>query len=224
VICSACSGLFLLGETGLFDGKDATVHFAYARAFSAAYPAIAIHPERVLVISGLREELVSSGASTTWHDLVLYLIARFAGATMAQDVARTFALQWHHDGLTPYIVFEGRIDHGDGEIQSAQRWLREHFSVANPVEEMIKRSKLAERTFKRRFTSATGLTPLAYVQRLRIEDAKRRLERTDASVDEISWRVGYEDPAFFRRLFKRTSGLTPGAYRKRFRIPEFARP
>jgi transcriptional regulator GlxA family with amidase domain len=219
VICSACSGIFLLAETGLFDGKDATVHYGYARTFSATYPAVAIHPERTLVIAGRCEELVSSGASTTWHDLVLYLIARFAGATVAQEVARVFAMQWHHDGLTPYMIFEGRMDHGDAEIRSAQEWLRDHFSVASPVEEMIRRSKLAERTFKRRFAAATGLTPIAYVQRLRIEDAKRRLERTDASVDEISWRVGYEDSAFFRRLFKRTTGLAPGAYRKRFRIP-----
>lgn len=223
VICSACSGIFLLAETGLFDGKDATVHFGYARQFTSAYPAVSIHPERPLVISGRREELVSSGASTTWHDLALYLIARYAGATTAQEVARMFALQWHQDGLTPYIIFEGRTDHGDAEIQSAQEWLRGRFSVANPVDEMIKRSRLAERTFKRRFVAATGLTPIAYVQRLRIEDAKRRLERTDAPVDEISWRVGYEDPAFFRRLFKRTTGVAPGAYRKRFRVPEYAR-
>ncbi len=218
VLCSACSGIFLLAETGLFDGKDATVHFVYARAFEALYPSIAMHPERAVVIAGRREELVSSGASTTWHDLVLYLTARFAGATLAQDVARTFAMQWHQDGLTPYIVFEGRTDHGDAEIQRAQEWLRDHFGVANPVDEMIKRSRLAERTFKRRFAAATGLTPIGYVQRLRVEDAKRRLERTDAPVDEISWRVGYEDSAFFRRLFKRTRGVAPGAYRKRFRI------
>lgn len=223
MLCSACSGIFLLAETGLFDGKDATVHFGYARAFTDAYPTVAIHPERVLVISGRREELVSSGASTSWHDLALYLIARYAGPTVAQEVARQFALQWHHDGLTPYIAFEGRADHGDGEIQGAQQWLSDHFSVASPVDEMIKRSKLAERTFKRRFASATGLTPLEYVQRLRIEDAKRRLERTDTSIDEISWRVGYEDAAFFRRLFKRTTGLAPSAYRKRFRIPQYAR-
>lgn len=223
VVCSACSGIFLLAETGLFDGRDATVHFNYARAFTALYPAVSIHPERVLVISGLREELVSSGASTTWHDLVLYLIARYAGATAAQQAARMFALQWHQDGLTPYMVFDGKRDHGDAEIQGAQDWVSRHFAVANPVEEMVKRSKLAARTFKRRFTTATGLAPLDYVQRLRIEDAKRRLERTDASVDEISWRVGYEDAAFFRRLFKRTTGLAPGAYRKRFRIPDFAR-
>jgi transcriptional regulator GlxA family with amidase domain len=86
------------------------------------------------------------------------------------------------------------------------------------------RSRLAERTFKRRFSAATGLTPLDYVQRLRVEDAKRRLERTSASVDEISWRVGYEDAAFFRRLFRRITGMAPGAYRKRFQVPAFARP
>jgi transcriptional regulator GlxA family with amidase domain len=224
VLCSACSGIFLLAETTLFDGKDATVHFTYASAFAAIYPDVPIQPERVLIISGEREELVSSGASMTWHDLVLYLIARYAGATAAQEVARIFALQWHQDGLTPYIVFEGKYDHGDGDIRSGQQWLEKHFSVAHPVDEMIKRSRLAERTFKRRFTHATGLAPLDYVQRLRIEDAKRRLERTEASIEEISWRVGYEDPAFFRRLFKRTTGLPPGAYRRHFRIPDFARP
>ena len=224
VLCSACSGIFLLAETGLFDGKDATVHFEYARPFTRNYPAVPIHPDRVLLISGSREELVSSGASSTWHDMVLYLIARYAGSTAAQEVARMFALQWHHDGLAPYIVFEGKTDHGDAQIRRAQEWLAQHFSVSNPVEGMIKRSSLAERTFKRRFASATGLAPLVYVQRLRIEDAKRRLERTDTPIDEIGWRVGYEDPAFFRRLFKRTTGLTPGAYRKRFRIPDFARP
>ena len=138
-------------------------------------------------------------------------------------MARYFALQWHHDGLAPYIVFRGRTDHGDAVVGEAQEWLASHFSVASPVEEMVKRSGLAERTFKRRFSQATGFAPIDYVQRLRIEDAKRRLERTDAPADEISWKVGYEDPAFFRRLFKRLTGLTPGAYRKRFQVPVFAR-
>jgi transcriptional regulator GlxA family with amidase domain len=88
---------------------------------------------------------------------------------------------------------------------------------------MVRRSGLAERTFKRRFTGATGFAPIDYVQRLRIEDAKRRLERTDVSADEISWQVGYEDAAFFRRLFKRVTGVTPGTYRRRFQVPAFAR-
>jgi transcriptional regulator GlxA family with amidase domain len=223
LICSACSGIFLLAETGLFDGADATVHFGYAGAFAAAFPQVPIHPERVLVVSGRREELISSGASMTWHDLVLYLIARHMGAAAARSIARFFALQWHQDGLAPYIVFEGRKDHGDTAIQAAQDWVATHFSVANPLEEMILRAGLTERTFKRRFTAAAGVSPIPYVQRLRIEEAKRRLEGTEASIDEISWQVGYEEPAFFRRLFKRVTGLAPGAYRRRFQIPDFAR-
>jgi transcriptional regulator GlxA family with amidase domain len=223
LLCSACSGVFLLAETGLFDGQDTTVHWGYAKEFERAFPRVPLSPERVLVVSGAREELITSGASMTWHDLVLYLIARHVGATAAQTIARSFALQWHHDGLAPYIVFEGKKDHGDASIIEAQAWLSTHFGVASPVDEMVKRSGLAERTFKRRFTDATGFSPIDYVQRLRIEDAKRRLERTDVSADEISWKVGYEDPAFFRRLFKRVTGMTPGAYRRRFQVPVFAR-
>jgi transcriptional regulator GlxA family with amidase domain len=223
LLCSACSGVFLLAETGLFDGQDATVHWGYADAFARTFPNIPVHPERVLIVSGAREELITSGASMTWHDLILYLIARHVGATAAQTVARFFALQWHHDGLAPYIVFQGRTDHGDAAIANAQSWLSTHFSVASPVEEMVRRSGIAGRTFKRRFKEATGFAPIDYVQRLRIEDAKRRLERTNAPADEISWQVGYEDAAFFRRLFKRMTGLTPGAYRRRFQVPVFAR-
>jgi transcriptional regulator GlxA family with amidase domain len=222
LLCSACSGVFLLAETGLFDGQETTVHWGYAEEFARVFPRVPLQPERVLVVAGEREQLVSSGASMTWHDLVLYLIARHVGATAAQTVARFFALQWHHDGLAPYIVFQGRKDHGDAVVADAQVWLSTHFSVVSPVEEMVRRSGLAERTFKRRFTEASGFAPIDYVQRLRIEDAKRRLERTDASADEISWRVGYEDAAFFRRLFKRFTGLTPGAYRRRFQVPAFA--
>jgi transcriptional regulator GlxA family with amidase domain len=97
--------------------------------------------------------------------------------------------------------------------------MQTHFSVANPVEEMVRRSGLPERSFKRRFTAATGHSPIAYVQRLRIEEAKRRLERTRTPVDEIGWQVGYEDPASFRRLFRRVTQVSPGAYRRRYSVP-----
>lgn len=221
LLCSACSGIFLLAETGLFDGIETTVHWSYARAFQKAFPAVPTNPERVLVAAGRHEELVTSGASASWHDLVLYLITRYVAPTAAQATAKFFALQWHRDGLAPYVVFEVPTDHDDSVIADAQGWLATHFSVASPVAEMIKRSGVAERSFKRRFTNATGYSPIAYVQRLRIEEAKRRLERTDVAVEEVSWQVGYEDPAFFRRLFKRITGITPASYRRKFQIPEY---
>ncbi len=221
ILCSACSGIFLLAETGLFDRREATLHWGYASTFGDAYPDVKLFPERALVVAGARGELVSSGASMSWHDLVLYLIARHVGPTAAQAVARFFALQWHRDGLGPYMVFEGRRNHGDAAILAAQSWLDKSFSVASPIDELVRRSKLAERTFKRRFTAATTLSPIAYVQQLRVAEAKRRLERTSEPVDQVGWRVGYEDPTFFRRLFKRITGVSPAAYRRKFRIPSY---
>jgi len=223
MLCSACSGVLLLAETGLLDGREATVHWAYGKTFRRNFPAVRLSLEKVLVVAGERGQFVMSGASASWHDLALHLVARHVGPTAAQAISKFLLLQWHVDGQAPYVVFEPVLDHGDGVVLAAQRWLAEHYPVAAPVEEMTRRSGLAERSFKRRFARATGLSPIAYVQTLRVEEAKRRLERTDAPIDEIGWSVGYEDPASFRRLFKRVTQVTPGTYRRRFRVPEFAR-
>jgi transcriptional regulator GlxA family with amidase domain len=219
-LCSTCSGVLLLAETGLLDGKDATVHWMYAQTFRRNFPNVRLRQDRALVAAGKHKEFLMSGASTSWHDLILYLIAQHAGPTAAQAVAKLFAFQWHADGLSPYVVFEPVTDHGDAAIHKAQIWLASHFSVANPIEQAARISAIPERSFKRRFKTATGHAPIDYVQRLRVEEAKRRLERTRAPVDEISWKVGYEDPAFFRRLFKRITSITAGAYRRKFHIPE----
>ena len=105
----------------------------------------------------------------------------------------------------------------------AQQWLRRNYAVASPVTELVERSGLPERTFKRRFVRATGMSPIAYVQHVRVEEAKRRLERTSQPVDDISYAVGYEDPASFRRLFRRVTGVPPGQYRRKLQLPAFAR-
>ncbi len=219
-LCSACSGVLLLAETGLLDGREATIHWAFAPTFRRNFPRVKLRLEEVLVATGKRKEFVMSGASASWHDLVLYLIARQVGPTSAQAIRKFMLLQWHVDGQAPYIAFAPPVDHGDAAVLGLQQWLKGHLTVASPVEEMVKLSALPERTFKRRFRKATGYSPIAYVQNLRIEEAKRRLERTDHPIDEISWAVGYEDPAFFRRLFRRITRLSPGDYRRKFRMPE----
>lgn len=218
-ICSACSGLFLIAETGLFDGVEATIHWPYARIFTAQYPAVRTHPDRALVVAGARGELVSSGASTSWHDLVLYLIGREAGPAAAQAVCKVFALQRHVDGLAPFMVFDPPRNHGDAVIEASQAWLDSHASVGFPVREMVSRSGLSERGFSRRFRAATGYSPLDYVQHLRVEQAKRRLERSIEPVEQVAWAVGYEDPSAFRRLFGRIAGISPGQYRRQFAQP-----
>jgi transcriptional regulator GlxA family with amidase domain len=223
LLCSACSGVLLLAETGLLSGREATVHPAYARTFSANFPDVRLRLEQTLVTTGEREELVMAGASASWHDLVLYLVARHVGPTAAQAVAKFLALQWHTDGQGPYVPFDPPREHGDAIVAKAQEWLETSFAVAAPVTELVERSGLPERTFKRRFARATGYAPIAYVQHVRVEEAKRRLERTSEPVDRISYAVGYEDPASFRRLFKRVTGVSPGAYRRKLQLPAFAR-
>jgi transcriptional regulator GlxA family with amidase domain len=215
VICSACSGALLLAETGLLDGREATSHWTLERTFRENFPEVRLRLERALLIED-DGRLVMSGAATAWHDLALYLVARFAGPATARSVAKFFMLQWHAEGQTPYIPFEEPTGHGDRAITAAQTWLQAHWAEPNPVEVMVARSGLSHRTFARRFQKATGLAPLAYVQSLRIERAKQLLEGSDASVDEISAEVGYEDASFFRRVFKRTVGLRPVDYRRRF--------
>ncbi|WP_367155215.1 GlxA family transcriptional regulator [Methylomonas sp. HYX-M1] len=221
ILCSACSGVLLLAETGLLDGKAATVHWAFAGTFRQNFPQVLLRLEKMLVIAGEHEQFVMSGASASWHDLVLYLVARFVGPAAAQAFCKFFALEWHRDGQTPYLVFEQPVDHQDAVVKDAQTWLACHFAAAAPVAELVKRSGIPERSFKRRFSQATGYSPIQYVQHLRIEAAKRRLERSGASVEQISWQVGYQDSASFRRLFKRIVGVSPGDYRRKFSLPRF---
>jgi transcriptional regulator GlxA family with amidase domain len=218
-ICSACTGTNLTAETGLLDGNEATVHWVSENSFRRRHPDVVLRVDEVLVVSGDGGRLISSGAATAWHDLALHLIARHVGPATAQALARFLLWEWHRDGQAAFQVFDPPTDHGDAAVLAAQRAIAERFAVAAPVEEMVRWSGLASRTFIRRFKAATGLTPIAYVQRIRVERAKRLLESGDEPVEEISWAVGYEDPASFRRLFKRLTGLPPGAYRQRFQIP-----
>ena len=216
LICSSCTGALLLAETGLLDGLEATQHWAFEATFRRNFPRVRLNAAKVLVVTGDGARLVMSGASAAWHDLVLYIIARYAGPAAARTIAKFYLLHWHSDGQSPYIIFRENTRHGDAVILASQSWLREYSHEPNPIENVIRRSGLSERSFNRRFRKATGVTPIVYVQNLRVEAAKLELETQSVAIDDISAKVGYEDPAFFRRLFKRTTGLTPSAYRRKF--------
>ncbi len=218
---SACTGVLLLGETGLLDGKDATIHWAFADTFRRAFPTVRIREDRALVTAGDRDDFVMTGGVTSWHDLALYLTARFVGRAAAQALARMLMLEWHDAGQAPYIEFSPSVDHDDGLVAALQGWLEKHFAVQNPVQQMCDIGGVTRRTLERRFHSATGYSPIAYVQHLRIGEARRLLERTSIPVEEIGFAVGYDNTAYFRRLFHRTTCRQPGAYRRKFAAPSF---
>lgn len=216
MLCSACTGLGLLAETGLLDGRPATTHWAFGPGFRRAFPHVDLCLDEVLVTTGEREQFAMAGGAASWQDLVLYLIGRFVSPVAAQAVAKFELLERHAEGQAPYLPFLPQTQHGDGTVRGMQDWLETNFAVASPVAEMTSRSGLSPRAFERRFKRATGLSPIGYVHEVRIDEAKRRLEQTDLPIDQISWEVGYEDAAAFRRLFKRIARVPPGSYRRKF--------
>lgn len=216
LLCSACSGAVLLGEAGFLDGAEATIHWGYVRTLVNNYANVRVNLDRSLVMSGEAQRIIMAGGGTSWQDLALWLIARFVGTEEAIRVSRIYMLQWHDLGQTPFASLLGRTQADDATIRDCQAWLADHYHTPSPVAAMVARSGLAERTFVRRFSRATGLTPLDYVHALRLEEAKQMLETGPQSVDAIAEEVGYEDSSFFGRLFRRKVGLTPAQYRRRF--------
>jgi transcriptional regulator GlxA family with amidase domain len=170
----------------------------------------------VLLPAGVEHRIITSGGYASWSDLALHLVARFCGQAEAIRTARVFVLGDRGDGQLPFAAMVKPRTHNDAAVEQTQQWVAEHYAVANPVARMIEVSGLAPRTFKRRFAAATGYSPIAYVQALRIEEAKHLLETTAAPTDDVGREVGYADPASFRRIFRRSTGVTPARYRQRF--------
>lgn len=223
-IASACSGSALLADAGLLDGEEATAHWSMNDMFRRRWPQVRFRPDRTLTFAGDGDDIVMAGGMASWQDLALYLIARHIGPEHAARSARFYCIEPKQDGLRRYAAPRRRIPGDDAVIRDCQLWLADGYSEQDPVSQAVARSGLPRRTFDRRFRAATGYSPSAYVQALRVEEAKFLLETTDLSVDAISEEVGYRDSRAFQRLFKRETGVTPGSYRKRFSGSRFLKP
>lgn len=216
LIGSVCSGALVLAEAGLLDGREVASHWAYAELFAGEYPKSRLRRDSILCLTHEAEGIVTAGGVTSWQELVLYVIRKFCGPETARQTAKVHLLTGHERGQLPYASMNRREDPSDAIVTTCQQWLADHYQEQNPVQRMSEMSSLHPRTFARRFKSATGRSPLTYVLELRVEEAKQILETTETAVDEVSYQVGYQDPAAFRRVFRKISGITPQEYRRRF--------
>jgi transcriptional regulator GlxA family with amidase domain len=215
-IYSACSGSIMLAETGLLNGCDATSHWGYEDMFHKRYPKVQFRTEPNLAFADPGGRIVTAGGTTSWHDLAIHIIARHCNPGEALNIAKVYLLKWHGEGQLPYATLVRRNPHADSIVRACEKWLSENFHKKNCISQVVKMSKIPERSLKRRFKTAAGSSLIEYIQNLRVEESKRQLESGNTPVDDISVSVGYEDPAFFRRLFKRSTGLTPSQYRRMF--------
>jgi transcriptional regulator GlxA family with amidase domain len=220
---AACGGSLVLAEAGLLDGHQATTHWSYAPLFRREFPNVALHEDRILVQCGEGHSMVCSGGASSWQDLALLLVSKYGGTEEAIRMSKVFLYQWHRDGQLPYASMIQNVDHGDAIIVRCQTWVAQNYERPDIVAELVGQSGLPKRTFDRRFRAATGYSPLAYIQALRVEEAKQALETSAVPVDAVGREVGYEDAASFRRLFRRLAGMPPGDYRRKFQMPGFAK-
>lgn len=215
-LCSACSGALLLAQTGLLDGLEATSHWAFCDYLAKAHPRTRWSPERTLVVTGPDQRLMMAGSGTSWYMLGLALIARFVSPKEAMQVARVMLLSSTEVSSVAYSSLTRGMKQEDPLIERCQVWAADNYRVESPVTQLVALSGLPERTFKRRFTLATGMSPMEYIHTLRLEEAKQQLETTDLPVEAVAVEVGYQDASFFNRLFRRKVHLTPAGYRRRF--------
>lgn len=216
LITGVCSGSLLLAEAGLLDGRECATHWAYRDLVRDHYPQVTFSGGAILNRKHEADGIVTAGGVTAWQDLALYVIARLCGPQHAVQTAKIFLLSAHEDGQLPFASMNRQAQRSDAVVARCQTWIADNYTSANPVAAMTARSGLKPRTFARRFRAATGFLPMDYVHEVRIEEAKQIIETESCSLDDVGYKVGYEDPTFFRRLFRRKTGLTPAAYRRKF--------
>jgi transcriptional regulator GlxA family with amidase domain len=219
VLASNCSASFIIAEAGLLDGGHATTAWWLERSFKARYPKVELRLGEVL---DEYDNIITSAAATTYLDLSMHLVERFAGSEVAAGVAKTMLIDANRASQIPYISLaslsqQDKQTHDDALVLRAQKWLRKHAQLAFRLPALASHLAVSERTVIRHFQQALGTTPASYAQLLKIDLAKRLLENTTLTLDQVCERTGYIDTGSFRRLFKRHTALSPAQYRLQFR-------
>lgn len=214
-LAAACNGNLLLAESGTLNNKKATTHWSLKEFFEERYPSIQLTPEKIVVDEG---DIISAAGVTAYNNLALHLVARFGSVDIASYCSKVFLVDSGRKLQTPYLIYSLPKNHGDVEVKKLQEWIEINYEKSVTLETLLQESALGKRTMIRRFKRATGDTPLEYVQRIRVEKAKRYLETTSKTFSEITWDVGYHDISSFQRLFKTSTRLTPREYRDKFTL------
>jgi transcriptional regulator GlxA family with amidase domain len=214
-VAAACNGNFFLAEAGILNSKKATTHWSMIEVFRKRYPKVIVQPERIIVDNG---SILSAAGVTAYFNLAIFLIERYASKDLAISCAKVFLVDSGRKIQTPYQMFQIPKNHGDEQIAHLQEWLEMNFNNTISLDKLASIASLGKKSLARRFKKETGDTPLLYVQKLRVENAKRLLESKNLSFSEITWKVGYNDVSAFHKVFKSETGLTPIEYRSKFSI------
>jgi transcriptional regulator GlxA family with amidase domain len=212
-VASLCVGAFLLAATRLVDGKKCATHWMSQNEFRKMFPNVNLVSEKVITDE---RGIYSSGGANSFWNLVIYLIDKYAGREVAIACAKIYEIEIDRNSQSQFIIFNGQKDHEDEPIKEAQSFIESNFQKKITIEELAAMSAMGRRTFERRFKKATSNTVVEYMQRVKIEAAKKSLEHNRKNVSEVMYDVGYSDTKAFRTTFKKITGLSPIDYRNKY--------
>jgi transcriptional regulator GlxA family with amidase domain len=212
-IASLCLGAFLLAATGLLDGKKCSTHWAFAHDFQAMFPTVNMQAGSIVTEE---QGIYSSGGANSYWNLLVHIVEKYAGRDMAIMIAKYFAIDIDRNSQAIFAIFKGQKKHKDEVVQQAQQLIEQNLDNRLTVEEIAGKIAIGRRSLERRFKKATNNSILEYMQRVKMEAAKRRFETSRKNINEVMYDLGYNDTKAFRSTFKKITGLTPHAYRKKY--------
>ena len=216
-IVSFCVGTFFLAATGLLEGKRCATHWRYTNEFRSMFPGAKLVDDKIITED---DGIYTSGGAYSYLNLIVYLVEKFAGREMAILVAKTFMIDIDKTSQSPFIIFEGQKSHVDEPVKKAQEFIEKNYQEKISVDQLTVMLALSRRNFERRFKKATSNTVTEYIQRVKIEAAKKNLETNRKNINEVMYDVGYSDNKAFRTVFRNITWLSPVAYRKKYNRQE----
>ena len=212
-VASICTGAFLLAATGILHGKNCSTHWSAADDFRLMFPEIHLQPDKLITDEN---GIYTNGGAYSFLNLMIYLIEKYYDRQTALFCAKIFQIEIDRNTQSEFTIFSGQKHHDDELILQAQNYIEKNLDEKISIEELSTKFNIGRRNFDRRFIKATGNTPLEYSQRVKIELAKKTLENTRKTINEVMYEVGYADVKAFREVFRKYTGMTAVEYRGKY--------
>lgn len=212
-IASMCSGAFILASTGIMDGRSCSTHWSFADTFQKTYPKVNLHSDRLITDEN---GIYTNGGAYSFLNLVTYLVEKYYDRQTAIFCSKVFQIELERNSQSAFAIFTGQKQHGDTMVHEAQVYIENNIHEKISVEDLSSKFAIGRRNFDRRFIKATSNTPVEYAQRVKIESAKKALESTRKTINEVMYDVGYSDVKAFREVFRKITGLSPLEYKNKY--------
>ena len=212
-IASMCTGTFMLASAGLLDGKNCSTHWSSADTFRVLFPKVNLLADQLITDEN---GIYTNGGAYSFLNLIIYLVEKYYDRQTAIYCSKIFQVEIDRNSQSAFAIFTGQKLHGDEMVEKAQAYIESKVDEKISVENLSSRFAVGRRNFDRRFIKATGNTPVEYSQRVKIEVAKKALETSRKTINEVMYEVGYADVKAFREVFKKITGVSPLEYRGKY--------